>query len=91
MRLLNLESFRLRAAALFGKFRMTHRCIHVHGNNFGGIAIVEGIGVPDVLELTLVRHADYVFNPCYEVFPTYLDGPNNLALPDLFLGSFRFQ
>lgn len=91
MRLLNIESFRQRAASLFGKFRVTHQCIHVHGNNFGGMAIVEGIGIPDVLELTLVRKADYTFGPSNEVFPTYLDGPNNVSMPDLFLGSFRFQ
>ena len=91
MRLLNLDTFRDRAAALFSTFRMTHQCIHVHGNNYGGMTIVEGIGMADVIELTLVRRADYAFQPSDEVFPTHLDRPNNVAAPDLFLGSFRFQ
>ena len=91
MRLLELEDFRNRAVLLFNKIRSTHQCIHVHGNNFGGMSIVAGTPIADVLELTYVRRLEYIFEPCNEVFPTLLDGPNNINLPDLFLGSFRFS
>lgn len=91
IRMLDMESFRIRAVALFNKLRTTHHCVHVHGNNFGGMAVVAGTPVADVLELTYVRRADYVFRPCEEIFPTALDGPNNTNLPDLFLGSFKFR
>ena len=90
MRLLHMDSFRERAVALFDKLRLTHHCIHVHGNNFGGMSVVAGTPIADVLELTLVRREDYVVEPSDEVFPTALDGPNNTNLPDLFLGTFRF-
>lgn len=91
VRMLDMESFRTRAVALFNKLRTTHHCIHVHGNNFGGMSVVAGTPVADVLELSYVRRADYVFMPSDEVFPTELDGPNNTNLPDLFLGTFRFK
>lgn len=91
LRMIDLESFRARAVALFNKLRTSHHCIHVHGNNFGGMAIVAGTPIADVLELTYVRKADYVFQPSDEVFPTFLDGPNNTNLPDLFLGTFQFK
>ena len=91
LRMVDLESFRTRATALFNKLRATHHCIHVHGNNFGGMAIVAGTPIADVLELTYVRKSDYVFMPSDEVFPTELDGPNNTNLPDLFLGTFQFR
>lgn len=91
MRLLDSPTFRARAIDLFNKLRNTHHCIHVHGNNFGGMAIVAGTPIADVLELTFVRKSDHVFEPSDEVFPTPLDGPNNTNLPDLFLGTFHFK
>jgi hypothetical protein len=90
MRLLNIDSFRARADRVFSKLRRAHEVIHVHGNNFAGMAIVEGIPIADCVELSLANCRYYGFAPSSEIFPGPLDCANNANLPDLFLGSFKF-
>jgi len=90
LRMLNIDSFRARAYRLFSKLRRTHEVIHVHGNNFAGIALVEGVPIADCIELTLVNRKYYSFMPNSEIFPGRLDCANNSTIPDLFLGSFKF-
>jgi len=41
----------------------THYLIHIHGNNYGGVPIVEGTPIPNVYELTYVR------KDCFEKRP----------------------
>jgi hypothetical protein len=65
--------------------------VHVHGNNCSDLAIVGGIAVPQVLEVTFVRRADFSTVRSSKLFPTTLDVPNRLGYPDLHLGSFRFS
>lgn len=90
MRLLDIESFRKRAYRLFTKMRQHHEVIHVHGNNFSGMPVVNGIPIPDCIELSFVNRSYYSFSDCSEIFPSYLDKPNNSNVCDLFLGSFKF-
>lgn len=78
------------AAAVFRHLRQTHLAVHVHGNNNCPMYSVLGVPVPDVLEITLARRRSHEFVPSTEIFPTGIDHPNRPALPDLFLGSFRF-
>jgi hypothetical protein len=90
MRLLDIESFRQRAHRVFANLRQTHEVIHVHGNNFAGIAVVEGIPIADCIELSFANRRHYSFAPSSELFPGDLDRPNNSTIPDLFLGTFKF-
>ena len=90
MRLLNIESFRDRARRVFSKLRQAHEVIHVHGNNFAGIAVVEGIAIADCIELSFANRRFYSFMPSAELFPGALDCPNNPMVPDLYLGGFKF-
>lgn len=90
MRLLNIESFRQRARRVFSKLRQAHEVIHVHGNNFAGMTIIEGIPIADCVELSFASRRYYSFVPSFEIFPGELDCANNSTIPDLFLGSFKF-
>lgn len=88
--LLDQPSFQQRTEQLFQLMRRTHCVVHVHGNNYAPMTTVAGVPVADVLEVTWARRADYDFEPSTDLFPTPLDTPCNAALPDLFLGNFRF-
>ena len=78
------------AEAVLRKMLRTHLPIHVHGNNWGRYVLVQGVPVPDVLEVTYASRARYSFADTNEIFPTPLDRPCKADVPDLFLGSFRF-
>lgn len=87
---LDRDSFRERARRVFLKLNQTHQVINVHGNNFAGVRLVEGVALCDVYELTYVRRSDYAIEDSCDVFPTALDRPNNETIPELFLGRFQF-
>lgn len=70
----------------------THSIVHAHGNNFSGVTH----GIPDVLELTLVRNdcLDAPFTRNASALPAPgLDFPNNCRRPDIGLNRppFVFQ
>jgi len=67
-----------------------HSIVHVHGNNYARWAVIGGVPVPDVLEVTLVRSRDKEFKPASGTFPSQFDQPNSPHFADLMLGSFRF-
>ncbi len=90
MRMLNIDSFRERAHRVFSKLRQTHEVFHVHGNNFAGMPVVEGIPIADCIELSFASRRYYSFAPSSEIFPGPLDCANNSTIPDLFLGTFKF-
>jgi hypothetical protein len=79
-----------RAERVLVKLLSTHAPVHVHGNNFGGFNTVEGLPIPDVLEVTFARRSSYSFESSSELFPTELDRPNSPKKPDIYLGSFSF-
>jgi hypothetical protein len=59
---------------------------HIHGNNYGPTFNYEGCDVPVVLELTFVPKAlvpEAIIST--ETFPTDLDAPNNINIPDINL------
>lgn len=88
-RLNDLEASR-NIEKIFRLLYQTHAPVHVHGNNYGRFHIINGVPVPDVIELTYVSRDSYVLVPCNELFPGEFDNPNNPELPDLFLGAFQF-
>lgn len=89
LQLLGMPQFRQRAHRLFSRLRQQFEVIHVHGNNFSGMPDVDGIPVPDCIEVSLVRKDLYSFAPSAEVFPGQLDLANDSSRPDLALGSFQ--
>jgi hypothetical protein len=64
--------------------------IHIHANNFAGWAIVAGIPVPHVLEVSFANRALYRFEDSNELMPTPLDTPCNTREADMYLGNFLF-
>jgi hypothetical protein len=82
--------FYRRAARVFEKLAHTHGVIHVHGNNFSPLVVVENIALPDVIEITFAARQRYALTDTDELFPGPLDAPNNPKRPDIRLGSFRF-
>ena len=88
---LDRESFRSRAERVFRNLAHSHACIHIHGNNYGGFAIVSNIPVPQVIEITYVLRDRFDFIESTDIFPTQLDDPCNRDVPDLFLGDFKYS
>jgi hypothetical protein len=73
----------IRNLAILERVARTHAVVHVHANNYGGIGDVDGIRVPDVMELTYLRRTGLRFEPCIEEFPTTLDRPNDPERADI--------
>lgn len=67
-----------------------HQSVHVHANNHSPMAIISGLPVPAVLEVTFVRKEGKTFKKTDETFPTPIDMPNAAALSDYYLGQFRY-
>ncbi|MEE7459900.1 hypothetical protein MFUR16E_00340 [Methylobacterium fujisawaense] len=68
-----------------------HSVVHVHGNNYARWAVIGGVAVPDVLEITFFRNGDKELEPNYSAFPSQFDQPNSPQFADFILGSFRFS
>lgn len=75
---------------IFKLLYRSHAPIHVHGNNWGKFCIVNGVPVPEVIELTYASRDKYVFMPSVEIFPGEFDTPNKADVSDFFLGTFQF-
>jgi Methyltransferase FkbM domain len=65
--------------------------VHVHGNNFGQLIVIDEVLFPRSLELTFANRSRYALAPSNEVFPGQLDAPNNPNLPDCGLGHFIYR
>lgn len=78
-----------RVMAVFRKIQQTHRVIHMHANNAGGMVMLGGIPFPRLLELTFMRrHSASFHGHSAEPIPGPLDSPNVPQLPDLVLRAF---
>ncbi|OJW47185.1 MAG: hypothetical protein BGO67_03665 [Alphaproteobacteria bacterium 41-28] len=80
-----------RAMQVFKKLQVYHRIIHVHGNNYAPLLIIENVPFPEVLEVTYLRLDNHSFTESQEVYPTSIDRPNNPQCVDIFLGNFKFS
>lgn len=52
------------------KINKTHQGVHIHANNCCGVCLIDGVPIPQLLEITYVRRRDYQFleNPkCYPI------------------------
>jgi len=87
---------RLEDAAFFRKVRCVlekltshHVAVHLHANNYAGIAAVHGVPIPQVLEITFLRRdLDSFPHLSLEPIPGPLDGPNHPFRPDIRMNPF---
>jgi hypothetical protein len=71
---------------VLSKLNASHQVIHVHGNNYGSLGIIDGFVVPDCVEVTYLRREGNKFATCGHRFPTSLDQPCRDGVPDFDLG-----
>jgi hypothetical protein len=77
---------------MFRKINRHFTTFHVHANNFDGpdtFGVVDGLPVPRIIELSLVRTTSVVRRPSRTLYPTSLDYPN-VAQKDKLLWMFPF-
>lgn len=74
--------------ACINKINRTHTLIHVHANNYDSLLILDDkILMPNVLELTYVKTANYTFADDENIFlPKPFDEPNNPYRNEITLG-----
>jgi hypothetical protein len=78
-----------KAYAVFSKLELTHRVVHMHANNAGGMVMLGGIPFPRLLELTYLRKDAALFSGhSAEPIPGPLDRPNVRQLPEIYLRAF---
>jgi len=75
---------------VIGKMSENFCVVHVHANNYAGVANYFGLTVPYVLELTFANRDVYKFEDTDETFPGPLDAPCWAAMPDIRLGAFHY-
>jgi hypothetical protein len=80
--------FLAQAVDLVALLTANHTVVHVHANNCCGMTLVDGIPMPAVLELSLLRNDRSDFSPCMDPIPGPLDYPNMTDRPELVLNPF---
>ncbi len=80
-----------RARAALSNLRKHFHIHHVHANNCGYLAVVSGLTVPDVLEISCIRKDCVQARTSSTLYPTSLDWPNDPSKPDLPLWFFPFE
>ena len=79
-----------RALRCMTKLRSLFEVVHVHGNNYGHLALFSNVPFSIGLEITFLTKFRHIFAANNKTFPTSLDAPNQTGFADIFLGSFRF-
>ena len=83
--------WRQRLTRVVNKVARQFALVHVHANNFASTTVVDGIMLPNALEMTFINRACYPTEPSGEQFPSVLDMACNAARPDYSLGAFTFE
>jgi hypothetical protein len=74
---------------VLAKLTLYHAVVHLHPNNYAPVVLVEGVPLPDVLEVSFLRRDLDVFpGLSSEPIPGPLDRPNHPLLPDLCMTAF---
>jgi hypothetical protein len=78
---------------ILDKINRTHQCVHVHANGKRPPLCVGPLVLPDKLEVTYARRADWEgrFSVGRRQFPTELDQPSREGWPDVYLGTFSVR
>ena len=80
--------WRERALKALTVINSTHAPVHAHPNNYGAYAIVGGVPLPDILEVTFARRDSYQFIDEDTASEPPLDQANDPQRPDYSLGLF---
>lgn len=80
--------WRERALEALSVVNRTHAPVHVHPNNHGAYAIVGGVPLPDIIEVTFARRDAYQLVDDDTVSRPTLDQPNDPRRPEYSLGLF---
>ncbi len=65
------------------KLNQSHDLINIHVNNWSSLHLIQGVPVPDVVEVTYVRRAtDFCLNSRNASIDNAENSPNNADLPD---------
>ena len=80
----------LAVVAVLKKINQTHQCVHVHANTNSDRLWIGDLVLPELLEVTYVRRADFQNQlvPNTRRFPTEIDQPTFANMPDFELDSF---
>lgn len=84
------DGFMARFEAALRKLNARFTLFHVHANNCAAIAVVDGLVVCDVLELSYIRSDRVTRRPSATRYPTALDAANRFGRPDTVLSFFPF-
>jgi len=79
-----------RALRCMTKLRSLFEVVHVHGNNYGHLAMFSNVPFSISLEVTFMTRTGHTFAPNNKTFPTPLGAPNQPGFADIFLGAFQF-
>lgn len=71
------------------KLNQSHQLVHVHGNNNDVYTMVNGLVMPNVIEVTYLKRDLCDFEEMDSCFPDELDRANNESWPDIFLGKWK--
>lgn len=85
---LQVPEFLQQVTGMMNILTHSHTVVHLHANNCCGMTLVEGVPVPAVVELTLLRNDRSSFRPSAEPIPGPLDCPSMDDRPDLVLRPF---
>jgi glycosyltransferase involved in cell wall biosynthesis len=78
-----------RVRRCFKKLTLHHAPVHLHANNYRGVVLVEGVPIPDVLEISFLRRdLDDLTALSPEPIPGPLDRPNHPFVPDICMNAF---
>jgi hypothetical protein len=73
------------------RIRRTHEVVHVHANNFIDTTDVEGVEIPQVIEISYLRKDLARFDNTVEEFPGEFDAPNSTTKPEIPVGALLKQ
>ncbi len=81
--------FHDRVRAAFAKLTRDHAPVHLHANNYRPLVLVQGVPVPEVMEISFLRRdLDRFAGPSREPIPGPFDRPNHPNMPDICLSAF---
>lgn len=87
-RLVN-QTFFERVRHAIDKLTTHHVPIHLHANNYANATLVEGVPIPQVLEISFLRSdLDSFGEFSLDPIPGALDRPNNPSIPDICMTSW---
>lgn len=68
---------------VLNKLNLNHQVVHFHINNCCGVSFLDGVLVPNTVELTLLRRDRSIFSASLDQIPSSLDFPNMLGREDI--------